>query len=127
MPMSTDADRPAMAHQRPRILLVRVLAALLLQLIGYAAILVLFPHGDPSSLVEALSGVPPVVLIPLAIPAIPATLLAIAVGVGLAAAGLPPSAMPALLLARGDVLVFASATALAVAAAWLQDRAAQRR
>ena len=59
---------------------------------------------------------------PLAIPAIPATLVATAVGTVTTAAGLPPESIPAVLLASGDVSVYASAVAVAFAAAWRQDR-----
>lgn len=103
----------------------RVVAALLLQVAGYAAVLVLFPHGNPTGLVDTLAGVPPVVLIPLAVPAVPATVLTVALGAVLAAAGVSSSAIPPIALARGDVLFFASATAVAVAAAWADERTAE--
>ncbi len=105
----------------------RAVAALLLQVVGYAAMLVLFPHSSPTDLLAVLSGVPPVVLIPLAIPAIPAVLLTIALGAALGAAGVPPASLPALLLARGDVVFFASATVIAVLAAWADDRVSAMR
>jgi hypothetical protein len=116
-----------MSPERPRLLAGRVVAAVVLQVVGYAAILVLFSHDDPTSVVEALSGVPAVILIPLAVPAIPATFAATAVGAVTTAAGLPPESIPAVLLASGDVFVYASAVAVAVAAAWLQDRLSQVR
>lgn len=105
----------------------RVLAALLLQVAGYAALLALFPHSSPTGLVDALSGVPDFVLIPLAIPAIPATLLTILLGAVSTAVGVPPQSLPAILLTRGDVFFFASAFAVAVAAAWADDRLATMR
>ena len=122
IPLSIGADPPAVSPERPRLLAGRVVAAVVLQVVGYAALLALFPHGDPTRVVEALSGVPAVILIPLAVPAIPATLVATAVGAVTTAAGLPPESIPAVLLASGDVVVYASAVAVAVAAAWLQDR-----
>lgn len=100
----------------------RVLAALLLQVVGYAALLVLFPHSSPTGLVDSLSAVSAVVLIPLAIPAIPATVLTIVLGVLLGAVWVPPESLPAILLTRGDVLFFASALVVAVAAAWADER-----
>jgi len=108
-----------MSSQRPRRPVGRAVAAVGLQTLGCAAILVLFPHGEPSGLVETVSGLPTVVLIPLAVPAIPATLLAFGVGAVLTAGGLSPASIPAVLLARGDVVVLASA---AVVAAWGQLR-----
>lgn len=100
----------------------RVLAALILQTVGYAAVLVLFPHSSPTGVVEPLTGLPPVVLIPLAIPAIPSVLLTVALGAILGAAGIAPGSIPALLLARGDVLFFASALVVAIVAAWADGR-----
>lgn len=100
----------------------RVVAAVLLQVAGYAALLVLVPHGSPTGLVESLSAVPPVVLIPLAVPAIPATLLAVALGVALGAVGVAPQSIPAVALTRGDVLFFISAYLVGVAAAWADRR-----
>jgi hypothetical protein len=127
IPMSAGADPPAVSPERPRLLAGRVVAAVVLQMVGYAALLVLFPQGDPTSIVEALSGVPAVILIPLAVPAIPATLVALAVGAVTTAAGLPPESIPAILLASGDVFVYASAVVVAVGAAWLQERLSQVR
>jgi hypothetical protein len=127
IPLSIRADPPAVSPERPRLLAGRVVAAVVLQVVGYAALLVLFPHADPTSVVEALSGVPAVILIPLAVPAIPATLLALSVGAVTTAAGLPPQSIPAVLLASGDVYFYASAVVVAVTAAWVQDRLSQVR
>jgi hypothetical protein len=74
-----------------------------------------------------VSRVPAVILIPIAVPAIPATLVAVAVGAVTTAAGLPPESIPAVLLAAGDVFVYASAVVVAVAVAWRQDRQSQVR
>jgi hypothetical protein len=74
-----------------------------------------------------VSRVPAVILIPLAVPAIPATLVAVAVGAVRTAVGLPPESIPAVLLASGDVFVYASAVVVAVAVAWRQDRQSQVR
>ena len=100
IPLSAGADPPAVCPERSRLLAGRV-AAVVLQVVGYAALLVLFRHGDPTSVVEALSGVPAAILIPLAVPAIPATLVATAVGAVTAAVGLPPESIPAVLLGSG--------------------------
>ena len=127
IPLSAGADPPAVSPERPRLLAGRVVAAVLIQVVGYAALLVLFPHGDPTRVVEALSGVPAVILIPLAVPAIPAALVALAVGAVTTAAGLPPESIPAVLLTSGDVFFYASAVVVAVAAAWLQERLSQVR
>lgn len=97
----------------------RVVAALRLQVAGYAALLALFPHSSPSGVADAVARAPSVVLIPLAIPAIPATLSTIAVG----AVGPAPESIPAIVLARGDVLFFASAYVAGVAAAWADRNA----
>lgn len=100
----------------------RVVALVLLQAAGYAAILVLFQHDGATGLVDAVAGAPPVVLIPLAIPAVPATLLSIGLGGVLGAVGLPPASLPAIALAHGDVVFAASAVVVAVAAAWADER-----
>jgi len=59
-----------MAPPASSLLNARVVAALCLQVAGYAALLALFPHGSPSGVVDAVARAPPVVSIPLAIPAI---------------------------------------------------------
>ena len=127
IPLSAGADPPAMSPERPRLLAGRVVAAVVLQVVGYAAIIVLFSHDDPTSVLEPVSRIPAVILIPLAVPAIPATLVATAVGAVTTAAGLPPESIPAVLLTSGDVFFYASAVVVAVAAAWLQDRLSQGR
>ncbi|WP_254838332.1 hypothetical protein [Natronomonas marina] len=100
----------------------RVVAAVVLQVVGYAALLVLVPHGSPTALVESLSAVPPVVLIPLAVLALPATVLAVVSGVALGAVGVAPQSIPAIALTRGDVLFFLGAYLVGVAAAWADRR-----
>jgi len=105
----------------------RVLVALLLQTAGYAAMLALFPHSSPTTVVDHLAGVPPVVLIPLAIPAIPAVLLTVASGAVLGAVGTSPGSLPALFLARGDVLFVGCALAVALVAAWADERSPEAR
>ena len=101
----------------------RVVAALVIQLVGYAALLALLSPETSTAVVGALAGAPPVVLIPLAVPAAPAALLALAVGAALGAVGLPPASVPAVLLARGDVVFFVCAYVVGVVAARLDGPA----
>lgn len=106
-----------MSLDRSLLLNRRVLVALVLEVVGYAALLAVYPHGEPSAVVEGLQAVPVVVLVVLALPAIPAVVVTIAAGAVLARSGLPPESIPALLLVRGDVVFFACAYAVAVASA----------
>lgn len=108
-----------MTFDRSLLLNRRILVALVLEVAGYAALLAVYPHGEPSAIVEALRTAPTVVLVLVALPAIPAVLLTVGVGAILALLGLPPESIPALLLARGDVVFFACAYAVAVASARL--------
>ena len=101
----------------------RVVAALCLQVAGYAALLALLSPETSTAVVEALAGVPAVVLIPIAVPAAPAALLALALGAALGAVGLPPASVPAVLLARGDVVFLVCAYVVGVVAARLDDPA----
>ena len=101
----------------------RVVAAFLLQVAGYAALLALLSPETQTAVVEALAGVPAVVLIPLAVPATPAALLALAVGAVLGAVGLPPASVPAVLFAPGDVVFFICAYVVGVVAQLLDDPA----
>jgi hypothetical protein len=64
-----------------------VLAAILLQLLGYAALSALVPHSDFAAVVEPLQGVPVLVLLPVALLAVPAVVLATGLGVVLSAVG----------------------------------------
>lgn len=106
-----------MSLDRSLLLNRRVPVALVLEIVGYAALLAVYPHSEPSAIVEALQSVPTVVLVAVALPALPAVALTLAVGAVLGALGLPPTSIPAILLARGDVLFFACASLVAVAAA----------
>ena len=114
-----------MAVDRSLLLNRRVVVAVLIQIVGYAALLAVFPHSEPSAFVEALGVIPWILLIPFAIPAIPATVLTIAIGAILSALGLSPEAIPALLLARGDVLFFVSAYVVGVGSAWANEKQAE--
>lgn len=101
----------------------RLTVALVLQVVGYAALLAVYPHSEPSAVVESLRWLPAAILAPFALPAIPALALTLAVGAVLSLVGLSPGSIPALLLARGDVLFFACAYLVAVASVWVNRRA----
>ena len=68
-----------------------VVAAILLQLAGHAALSALVPHSDFAS-VEPLQNLPPILLIPIAVLAIPAVAVAIALGGLVSVVGLQPTA-----------------------------------
>lgn len=114
--------RSTLSDRRPQFFDRRVLVALVLQVVGYAALLAVYPHSEPSAIVEAVRIVPSPVLVAIALPALPAVALAVLVGAVLVQFGLPPASIPALLLARGDVLFFASAYVVGVASAWLASK-----
>jgi hypothetical protein len=105
----------------------RVVVAFALQILGYAALLAVYPHSELSPVVETLRAVPTILLLPFALPAVPAFLLTLALGGILSLVGLPPQSLPAILLARGDVLFFISAYAVGVASAWANRRADELR
>jgi hypothetical protein len=105
----------------------RVAVAFALQTLGYAALLAVYPHSELSPVVEGLQAVPTVLLVPFALPAIPAFLLTLVLGGILSALGLSPQSLPAVLLARGDVVFFISASAIGVASAWANRRADELR
>ena len=100
----------------------RVVVAFVLQVVGYAALLAVYPHSEPSAVVVALGRLPTLLLVPFALPALPALALTLLVGGALSLVGLPPASLPALLLARGDALFFASAAVVAVASARAVER-----
>jgi hypothetical protein len=91
--------------------------------VGYAALLAVVPHSEPTAVVTLLGRVPTPVLLPFALLALPAVVVALALGTVLSLVGLSPTSLPALLLARGDVLVFVGALAVGAAAVRLWDRA----
>jgi hypothetical protein len=101
----------------------RVAVAFVLQILGYAALLAVYPHSELSPVVEALQAVPTILLVPFVLPALPAFALTLALGGILSLVGLPPQSLPALLLARGDLLFFISAYVIGVASAWANRRA----
>lgn len=65
--------------------------ALLVQLVGYAAILAMVPHGEFASVVEPLQRVPVVLLVVLAVFAIPAVVVALVLGGFLSVLGVQPT------------------------------------
>ena len=68
-----------------------VIAAVLLQLVGYAALSALVPHSDFATIVAPLQSLPTILLVPVALIAIPAVVIATALGAVLAAVGLQPT------------------------------------
>lgn len=68
-----------------------VVAGVLLQLVGYVALSALVPHGDFATVVEPLQRLPAVLLVPVALTAVPAVIIAVALGALLAAVGLQPT------------------------------------
>lgn len=91
----------------------RLVAAFALQVVGYAALLAVYPYSEPSAVVGVLQGLPAGLLVPVALTAVPALILALAAGAVLSLVGVLPESLPPVLLARGDVLFFAGAYVLA--------------
>lgn len=81
---------------------------MLLQLVGYAALSALVPHSDFATVVEPLQRVPAVLLVPVALIAVPAVIIAVALGALIAAIGLHPT----------NALVLAGAYLVSVASLW---------
>lgn len=81
---------------------------MLLQLVGYAALSALVPHSDFATVVEPLQRLPAVLLVPVALMAVPALATAVALGALLAAVGLHPT----------NVLVLAGTYLVSVAGLW---------
>ena len=85
-----------------------VVAGVLLQLVGYAALSALVPHSDFATVVEPLRRLPAVLLVLVALVAVPAVIVAVALGALLAAAGLQPT----------NTLVLVGAYLVSVASLW---------
>jgi hypothetical protein len=68
-----------------------LIAAVLLQLVGYAALSALVLHGDFATAVEPLQRLPAVLLVLVALIAVPAVFIAIALGALLAVVGPRPT------------------------------------
>jgi hypothetical protein len=101
-----------------------VLIAFVVQIVGYAALLTIFPHSQVTPLIIELRALPTVVLSVLAAFAIPAVLLGLGLGAALSVAlGVRPESFPAVLLADGDVFVLICAAVLAVGSALVVRRA----
>jgi hypothetical protein len=94
------------------------------QIVGWIGLVATFDHspGPVVDWVQMLPELARLLLLPLAILSIPAVGIALGVGWVLSLGGLPPESIPPLLIARGDVLVFASAYAVAVGSAWVVTR-----
>jgi hypothetical protein len=94
-----------------------VISLFVVQVAGWIALVATFDHS-PGAVVGWVQALPEAVrlpLLPLGLLAIPALGIALAVGWLLSLAGLPPETIPTILIAQGDVLVFASAYIVAVA------------
>lgn len=93
-----------------------VVATVLLQLVGYAALSALVPHSDFAAVFEPLQRIPTILLVPVAILAVPAVVLAIALGAILSLVGLQPT----------TVLVLISAYIVSVVGLWAYRRLSDR-
>lgn len=102
--------------KRPPLFDRHVVAAVLLQLVGYAALSALVPHSDFAAVVEPLQRVPTILLVPVAVFAVPAVILAILFGVLLSAVGVQPT----------TVLILFSVYVLSVASLWAYRRVRRR-
>lgn len=91
-----------------------VLAAVVVQLVGYAALSALVAHSEFAAVVDPLRRLPPALLVPVALLAVPAVALAVALGAVLSAVGVAPT----------PVLVVVGAYVVAVAVVWLSRRGA---
>lgn len=92
-----------------------VLVAFTVQIVGYAALLAVFAHSDPTPLVAEMGALPTPILGGFALFSVPAVALAIGFGTALSFVfGVRPESLPALLLTNGDSLVVLSAAVLAV-------------
>lgn len=90
------------------------------QIMGWVGLVATFDHS-PGTVVGWIQTLPApvrILLLPLAIFSIPALAVALGIGWILTYGGLPPETIPSLFIAQGDVLVFASAYAVAVGGAW---------
>jgi len=101
-----------------------VVSLFLVQIVGWVGLVATFDHspGPVVGWVQMLPELVRLLLLPVAILSIPALVLALVVGWGLSLGGLPPESIPPLLIARGDVLVFAGAYVVAVGGAWRISR-----
>jgi cytochrome bd-type quinol oxidase subunit 1 len=101
-----------------------VLILFVIQIVGWVGLVATFEHS-PGPVVRWIQMLPVIVrilLLPLAIFSIPALGIALAVGWVLSLVGRPPETIAPLLIAHGDILVFASAYAVAVSVTWAITR-----
>ena len=89
-----------------------ILAVVLLQFVGYAALSALVPHSDFATVVEPLQRLPAVLLVLVALVAVPAVVIAIALGALLAVVGLQPTI----------ALVLVGAYLVSIAGLWVYRR-----
>ncbi|MFC6942654.1 hypothetical protein ACFQE8_22275 [Salinirubellus sp. GCM10025818] len=97
-----------------------VLIIFVVQILGWVVIAAMIdPSPRPAiAWVRTLPEFVQLLLLPLGILSIPAIGISLGVEWALSLVGVSPESIPAILNARGDVLVFASAYALAVIGAW---------
>lgn len=93
-----------------------VVAVVLVQLVGYAALSALVPHGDFAAVVEPLQRVPTVLLVPVAVFAVPAVIVAVLFAALLSAVGVQPT----------TALTLFSVYVLSVASLWAYRRVRRR-
>lgn len=91
-----------------------IVATVLLQLVGYAALSVLIPHSDFTTVVEPFQRLPAVLLVPVALMALPAVVVANALGALVVTVGLQPP----------NTLVLVGAYLVSVAGLWVYRRIA---
>ena len=105
---SADLRRSGIVTRLQQLLNRYIVAAVLIQFVGYAALSALIPHGDYSLLVEPLQRLPVLLLVPLALFAIPALVIALILGGILSVASVQPV----------NVLVLVSIYLVAIACVW---------
>lgn len=95
-----------------------------LQVVGWIILVATFDHspGPVINWVQELPSVITLMLTPFVFLVIPAVLLASVIGGILSLVGLRPESIPALLVAPGDVVFFASAYVLAALIGWAITR-----
>jgi putative Mn2+ efflux pump MntP len=89
-----------------------IVAGVLLQFVGYAALSALVPHSDFATVVEPLQRLPAVLLVLVALVAVPVVVIAIALGAFLAVVGLQPTI----------ALVLVGAYLVSIAGLWVYRR-----
>lgn len=97
-----------------------ILIAFIVQIVGWIGLVATVDHspGPVVVWVQLLPEMIQLLLLPLAVFSIPALGISLGIGWILSIVGFPPQSLPSLLIAQGDVLVFASAYVVAVGVAW---------